>query len=248
MPVGEGPNMSGSSRKHRRGLQASLGASTQPSTSTTCTGRTPSTPIEGGLSALDHLISHGKVLYAGVNLPAWRRALEYRRCTGGTNWSQCSRSTTSPTATSRSSCCPPARAGLGVVTSARSRGVLTGKYSRDAEPPPDSRAGRGNVRLLETEYRESSFELAQHVVALAEELGCTAAQLAVAWVMANALVTCPIIGPRTIEQLEDNLGALEVTITPELEERIDCLVPPGEHTGWGYQDPSFPVTGRQPRA
>jgi len=97
---------------------------------------------------------------------------------------------------------------------------------------------------MQTEYREANFELAQAVVGLADEHGCTAAQLAVAWVMANPLVTCPIIGPRTMEQLQDNLGALEVEITPEVEAAVDELVPPGEHSGHGFRDPSFPVTGR----
>lgn len=255
MPVGEGPNMSGSSRKHIvEGCEASLRRLDTDYIDLYYLHRPDAnTPIEEALSALDHLISHGKVLYAGVsNFPAWRvaDALGIQAVRG---WDRLVAVQPLYNIANRDievellpAC---AELGLGVVTySPIARGVLTGKYSRDAEPPPDSRAGRGNVRLLETEYRESSFELAQHVVALAEELGCTAAQLAVAWVMANALVTCPIIGPRTMAQLEDNLGALEVTITPELEERIDCLVPPGEHTGWGYQDPSFPVTGRQPRA
>ena len=79
---------------------------------------------------------------------------------------------------------------------------------------------------------EIAFQLAQAVVGLAEAAGCTAAQLAVAWVMANPLVTCPILGPRTMEHLRDNLGALEVEITPELEAAIDELVPPGELMVW----------------
>jgi aryl-alcohol dehydrogenase-like predicted oxidoreductase len=69
-------------------------------------------------------------------------------------------------------------------------------------------------------------------------------QVALAWVMANRLVTATILGPRTLEQLQDNLGALEVHLTPEVEAACDALVPPGEHSGRGFQDPSFPVTGR----
>ena len=62
--------------------------------------------------------------------------------------------------------------------------------------------------------------------------------------MANRLVTAPLIGPRTMAQLQDNLGALQVQVSPDLEAAIDELVPPGEHSGRGYQDPGFPVTGR----
>ena len=97
---------------------------------------------------------------------------------------------------------------------------------------------------METEYRQANFDLAQEIGALAGEIGCTPSQLALAWVMANPLVTAPIVGPRTMEQLRDNLGALDVAITPQIEQAIDDLVPPGEHSGRGFRDPRFPVTGR----
>ncbi len=254
LPVGDGPNQAGSSRKHIiEGCEASLRRlGTDYLDLYYLHKPDPDTPIEESLSALDHLVTQGKVLYVGVsNFAAWRvaHALGVQALRG---WDPLVAVQPLYNIANRDievELLPAAaELGLGVVTySPIARGVLTGKYARDAEPPAESRAGRGNERLMQTEYREANFELARHVVALAEEVGCTAAQLAVAWVMANGLVTCPIIGPRTMEQLEDNLGALDVVITPELEERIDVLVPPGEHTGWGFQDPSFPVTGRRPR-
>ncbi|MGD9494713.1 MAG: aldo/keto reductase [Armatimonadota bacterium] len=250
LPMGEGPNQAGSSRKHIiEGCEASLRRlGTDYIDIYYLHKPDPDTPIEESLSALGHLVAQGKVLYVGLsNFPAWRvvHALGVQALRG---WDPLVVVQPLYNIANRDievELLPACEElGLGVVTySPIARGVLTGKYAADREPPPDSRAGRGNERLMQTEYREANFELAHHVVALAEEIGCTAAQLAVAWVMANALVTCPIVGPRTMAQLEDNLGALEVTITPELEERIDCLVPPGEHTGWGFQDPMFPVTG-----
>ena len=69
-------------------------------------------------------------------------------------------------------------------------------------------------------------------------------QFALAWVLANRAVTSVIIGPRTIEQLEDNLGASGWSLTAEDERQIDALVPRGEHTGKGYKDPQYPVRGR----
>jgi aryl-alcohol dehydrogenase-like predicted oxidoreductase len=57
-------------------------------------------------------------------------------------------------------------------------------------------------------------------------------------------VTSAIIGPRTLEQLQDNLGAVGWRLTPEEEAAVDRLVPPGEHTGKGYNDPAYPVRGR----
>ena len=68
--------------------------------------------------------------------------------------------------------------------------------------------------------------------------------IALAWCLANPIVTSVIIGPRTIGQFEDNLGHTKCTITAEDEAAVDALVPPGEHTGKGYNDPAYPVTGR----
>jgi len=252
LPMGDGPNMSGSSRKHIiEGCEASLKRlGTDYIDLYYLHKPDPDTPIEESLSALDRLVTHGKVLYVGVsNFPAWRVA-DALGVQAVRNWDPLVAVQPLYNIANRDievellPACD--ELGLGVVTySPIARGVLTGKYAKGDEVPEDSRVGRGNERIMQTEFRPSNLELAQNVVKLAAGIGCTAAQLAVAWVMANQLVTCPIIGPRTPEQLEDNLGALEVEITPEIEERIDELVPPGEHSGYGFQDPVFPVMGRR---
>lgn len=207
------------------------------------------TPLEESLAALDDLVRAGKVLYVGVsNFRAWRvvQALAIQERNG---WDRLI--AVEPLYNLANRDCEVellpmcAELGVGVCSySPLARGVLTGKYSAGAAPPPDSRAARGNVRLLQTEYREANFALAQKVGELAAQTGCTPAQLALAWVMANQLVTAPIIGPRTMEQFLESMGARNVTITPELEAALDELIPPGEHSGRGYQDPSFPVRGR----
>ena len=69
-------------------------------------------------------------------------------------------------------------------------------------------------------------------------------QFSLAWVLANPTVTSVIIGPRTMDQLEDNLGCLDFEISKDDEQVINQLVPPGEHTGKGYNDPAYPVLGR----
>ena len=68
-----------------------------------------------------------------------------------------------------------------------------------------------------------------------EAKGCTMAQFALAWVADRAGVTSPIIGPRTMEQLVDNLGALDVTITDEDRALVDQLVPPGRMISAFYE-------------
>jgi aryl-alcohol dehydrogenase-like predicted oxidoreductase len=249
--TGDHPNAAGSSRKHiREGLEASLRRLGTDYLDLYYL-HTPdaTTPLDESLAALDDLVRAGKVLHVGVsNYRAWMvaRALGLQELH---DWDRLVAVQPLYNLANRDievELLPMCGAlGVGVVSySPLARGVLTGKYRPGAEPPPESRAGRGNVRLMQTEYRDANFELAEAFATLAQAAGCTPSQLALAWVMANRLVTAPIIGPRTMEQFQDNLGALEVVITPELEAAIDALVPPGEHSGRGFQDPSFPVTGR----
>ncbi len=135
--------------------------------------------------------------------------------------------------------------GVGVVPySPLARGVLSGKYSVGQEPPKGSRAARKDRRILQTELRDESYEVAQQLQPLADAHGKTLTQFALAWVLANPLITSAIIGPRTMAQLEDNLGCLDCTLSAADEAAIDALVPPGEHTGKGYNDPAYPVLGR----
>ncbi|MCZ0940772.1 MAG: aldo/keto reductase, partial [Caldilineaceae bacterium] len=79
---------------------------------------------------------------------------------------------------------------------------------------------------------------------LAQAKGCTLSQLALAWCAQQQGVTSPIIGPRTMEQLEDNLGALEVEITIEDRQRIDELVPPGRMVSPFYEADFGPIRHR----
>ena len=249
---GDGPNDGGSSRKH---LQHALDASLQRLNTDYVDlyyihQKDPATPFEEWLSFLDAAVQAGKVLYLGVsNYWGWQIA-EVMGLAALHGWQPLS--VIQPVYSIVNRDCeveilPAARRfGLGVVSySPIARGVLTGKYRPNTAPPPDSRAGRGNARLAQTEYRDANFEVAEALKPIAADLGCTMAQLAVAWAMANRNVTAPIIGPRTPEQLADNLGALEVVITSEIEAKIDELVPPGGHPYLGMLDPVYEVTGRR---
>lgn len=138
--------------------------------------------------------------------------------------------------------------GLGVVPySPLARGVLTGKYAPDAAPDKDSRAGRADKRMLQTEWRPESLQLAQQIRAHAEAKGITAGQFAVAWVLNNALVTSVIAGPRTEAQWDDYVRALDVTFTAADEALIDSLVVTGHPSTPGYNDPAYPIEGRPVR-
>src|SRR5207247_2156720 len=92
-------------------------------------------------------------------------------------------------------------------------GFLSGRYSREAEPPPGSRLGDASDDVEEAPFRraiERNFRAVDETAAVAAELGATVAQVAIAWLLHQPDVAAPIIGPRTPEQLEDVLGAAKV--------------------------------------
>ncbi len=207
------------------------------------------TPIEESLRALDDCVRQGKVRYIGCsNFDAWRLCEAW--------W------TSDRMNLEKFICLQPLynivnrdvevellpfckTYDVGVVSySPLARGVLTGKYLPGQPPPPGSRAARQDRRILQTELREESYEVAQQLQPLAAAHDKTLAQFALAWTLANPTITSVIIGPKTLDQLEDNLGCLDCAISPEDEAAVDRLVPPGEHTGKGYNDPMYPVLGR----
>jgi aryl-alcohol dehydrogenase-like predicted oxidoreductase len=115
-------------------------------------------------------------------------------------------------------------------------GLLTGKYQRNSPPPPDSRfADIASNPQRQARMNDQTFDVVEGLQPLAQEKGCPLSQLALAWCVQQPGVTSPIIGPRTMEQLKDNLTALEVTITAEDKAKIDALVPPGRMVSPFYE-------------
>jgi len=134
--------------------------------------------------------------------------------------------------------------GIGVASySPIARGVLTGKYARGVVPE-NSRGSRKDKRLLETEFREESFAIAEKLTAHARKTGRTPIQFALAWLWANSIVTSVIAGPRTLEQWRDYVGAIGTPWHAEDEALVDSLVPPGHPSTPGYSDPQYPFHGR----
>jgi aryl-alcohol dehydrogenase-like predicted oxidoreductase len=210
------------------------------------------TPLETIVSAMADLVRAGKVRYFGVsNYRSWRLAAICALC----DQLGIDRPIVSQPYYNAMNRMPetehlPAcrHFGLGVVPySPLARGVLTGKYAPDAAPPAGSRAGAQDKRMMETEWRRESLELAQKIRAHAERRGMTAGQFALLWVLNNTLVTAAIAGPRTEEQWDDYMGALKHRFTAEDEALIDGLVVTGHPSTPGYNDPAYPVEGRVPR-
>ncbi|HZY18155.1 MAG TPA: aldo/keto reductase [Ramlibacter sp.] len=137
--------------------------------------------------------------------------------------------------------------GIGVVPySPVARGVLTGKYAPGQPPAQDSRAGRGDKRIAETEFREESLRIAQQLQAHAQQRGVTLAQFATAWVLGHHAVSAVIAGPRTLEQWQSYAPALAYTPDAQDEALVDSLVAPGHPSTPGYNDPAYPLLPRRP--
>jgi len=105
-------------------------------------------------------------------------------------------------------------------------GFLTGKYRRGEDAPKGARLNheRGRGPKL---FSDPVFDIVEKVEEIAKEKKCTPSQLSLAWNMYQPGITSPIIGPRTMEQLEDNLGALDVDVSDEDRKRLDEVSPPG---------------------
>ncbi|RJF75485.1 aldo/keto reductase [Rhodopseudomonas palustris] len=210
------------------------------------------TPLDETVRAIGDLVRAGKIRYFGVsNYRAWRVAEICNIC----DRLGIDRPIVSQPYYNAMNRMPEVEQipacgfyGLGIVPySPLARGVLTGKYAPDAAPDKDSRAGRADKRMLQTEWRPESLLLAQQIRAHADAKGITAGQFAVAWVLNNALVTSVIAGPRTEDQWDDYVRALEVSFTAEDEALINGLVVTGHPSTPGYNDPAYPIEGRPVR-
>ena len=117
-------------------------------------------------------------------------------------------------------------------------GLLTGKYQRGQPIPEDARYSPANTksgRQPARRFVDGIYDVIEPLAVLAAEKGLPLSQLSLAWVVQQPGVTSPIIGPRTLEQLEDALKALDVTLTPDDLKRIDEIIPPGTHVSSFYE-------------
>jgi len=254
-PVGSGPNDRGLSRRHclmaaedslrRLGVEAIDILYLHK--------EDHATPLAETVGAMADLVRAGKIRHFGVsNHRAWRVAEICRLC----DELGIDRPVVSQPYYNALNRMPEVEHlpacdyyGLGVVPySPLARGVLTGKYAPESSPSAETRAGRADKRMLETEWRPESLEIARTLRAHAEERGITAGQFAVAWVLNNRFVTAPIAGPRTEAQWEDYVGALAYRFTAEDEALVNRLVPAGHPSTPGYNDPAYPLEGRVARS
>jgi len=207
------------------------------------------TPLEETVMALADVIRAGKVRHFGVsNFRGWRIAelMHVCRALSAPKPIVCQPYYNAMNRQPENDILPACRHyGIGVVPySPLARGVLTGKYVPGKAAPADSRVGRQDKRIMETEFRDESLVIAQRVKAHAEKKGMSAGHFAFNWVLANPIVTSVIGGPRTLDQWTDYLGALDKKFDREDEALVDSLVKPGHPSTPGYNDPAYPLRGR----
>ncbi len=239
--TGEGPNERGLSRINiQRAVEASLKRLQVDVIDLYQIHRwdTESEPEET-MDALNDLVRQGKVRYIGCsNLRAWQLSdyLKIAEENHGAPFVSIQPLYSALNRSIENEILPySARRGIGVIPyNPLAGGVLTGKYKR-GEPLPE------NTRLSDTQayrdryYTERTFDIVERFVAAAHAHGVTPAQLSLAWVLADDRITSPIIGARTLDQLNDTLGRLDFSLTPEERAEIPA-VRPGR---WVGKDPVY---------
>ncbi len=180
----------------------------------------PLTPTEELMRGLDDLVSQGKVLYVGISdTPAWvvSRANTLAELRGWSQFVGLQIRYSLIDRTVERELLPMSRAldlavtPWGIVGS----GILSGKYNDNAEA-----AGRAQMR---GQIDDRSLAIAAEVVAVSKEIGATPTQVAIAWVRRAHANIVPLVGARTVSQLEDNLGCLSVELTDAHLERLDAV-------------------------
>ncbi|KAA3646274.1 MAG: aldo/keto reductase [Chloroflexi bacterium] len=204
-------------------------------------------PIDETLRALDDLIRDGKVRYIGVStFSAWQIveslwvSKEY-----GLNRFICEQPPYNLLdRRAEVELLPMAQTyGIGIIPwSPLASGRLTGKYKRGQDAPEGSRmAGviKQGQGTLDDFFSDAIYDVIEGVEALAQAQEVPVSQYALAWVTQQAGVTSPIIGPRTMQQLEDALASLNITISEDDQAKIDELIPPGTFVRDFYSGADF---------
>ncbi|MEV8372570.1 aldo/keto reductase [Kribbella sp. NPDC056861] len=257
-PMGDRPNDLGTSRRHlRQALDASLTRlNTDHVDLYQLHSWDPITPLQESLSFLEDAVRAGKILYGGLsNFTGWQlqKACDLIDRRG---WS--------PLVTLQPQynllvreieweIIPAAQEnGLGLLPwSPLGGGWLTGKYSFDEEPTGDTRLGDDPNRGVESWHRRSQNQRVRDVVdavrEIAEARGISMAQVALAWLVDRPAITSVILGARTTKQLDDNLAAAGLHLTPEETAQLDEASDPGAadypYGGPGVDQRDRPIAG-----
>ncbi len=232
-PVGPGPNDRGNSRLHlMKACEDSL-RRLQVEHIDLYQLHRPSfeLPIDETMSALTDLVRQGKVRYVGCSTtPAWKamEAIMVSELKGYVRFVSEQPPYNLLDRRIENEMVPLCREyQMGILPwSPLAMGILAGRYADAADTPADSRASlRGGIYAERVTAR--GIEVGNRFVQLARERGISSAQMAVLWVKDQPGVTAPLIGPRTLEQLEHFLPVMEMKLDDQMRAACDSLVPPG---------------------
>ncbi len=201
----------------------------------------PDTPIEETVGAMAGLVAEGKVRFLGLSEAGpetLRRAHAIHPITAlQSEYSLWSRE---PEDGVLAAC---RELGIGFVPySPLGRGFLTGQITRFEDLEADDY--RRHSPRFQGENFQKNLDLVQRIGEIAKSRGCTPAQLALAWVLAQGDDLVPIPGTKRRKYLEENVGALDVTLTPEDLRRIDEVAPKGAAAGTRYPEAAMASVGR----
>ncbi len=235
--MGDGPNDRGASRGHiMDAVKASLKRlGTDYIDLYQIHGQDTLTPVEETVQALDDLVRQGHVRYVGVsNWAAWRlaRALSLADHRGWARFVSLQAYYTIAGRDLERELVPLLRdqkVGL-MVWSPLAGGLLSGKYDRDGKGPDGARRTNFNFPPVD---RERAFAAIDVMREIGDAKGVSVARIAIAWLLHQEVVTSVIVGAKTVEQLQDNLGAVGVSLSPDELARLDAVsaLPP-EYPGW----------------
>ena len=235
--MGEGPNNTGLTRKHimQQAEESLRRLNVDYIDLYQIHGYDPLTPLEETLWALDDLVKSGKVRYIGCsNLAAWQlmKALSYAQYNKVARFVSLQAYYTIAGRDLERELIPllnDQKVGL-MVWSPLAGGLLSGKYGRNMQGPEDSRRVSFDFPPVN---KEKAFDIIDVMQPIAEQKGISVAQLALAWLLHQPAVTSVIIGAKKTQQLEDNLKAIDVKLTPEeLEKLNDISKLQPEYPGW----------------
>lgn len=193
----------------------------------------PNTPIEDTVGAMSELVREGKVRYLGLSeagVSTLERAVSVHPIAAlQSEYSLWSRDM-------EAEILPACRAlGIGFVAySPMGRGFLTGTVTDPASLPPTDY--RRQTPRFQSEHLTRNLELAKRISSLAESKGCTPAQLAIAWVLAQGPDIVPIPGTKRRRYVEENAQAVDVTLSTEELEELNRAFPPGAASGTRYPE------------
>ncbi len=231
-PVGDGPNDRGLSRKHIiEQCNASLKRlNTDYVDIFYCHRYDPETPIEETLMALDDLVRQGKVLYVGVSEWSAVQIAEGVHTTDRLNLNPIAVNQPVYNMFNRyiedevMSTCHKNGIGLAVF-SPLAQGVLTGKYRKDEAVPSDSRAADKDTKHhIERYLTDDNLDRVEKLKPIADDLGISLSQLALAWILQKEEISSVIIGATKPEQVEENCRASGIELTDDVMKTIEDIL------------------------